>query len=129
MIFARRDTTHERQAELFTKSLRNKSILYRSGTQPSRAAANVCFKASNCHLGDKRTREQIGEEADKLEALELSLPLGENYLENLCEGGHHPAHPRHELFYSGTPAGKKKRRLVTSEMELFFDLAHAKSMP
>ena len=70
---------------------------------------------------DKRTREQMGEEAERLEALGAELKLGEDYLEGLD----------HDLIFR-TPglmpfdphlqAAVERGSVLTSEMEVFFRL-------
>lgn len=73
---------------------------------------------------DKRTREQLGETADVLEAAGAVLSLGESYLDNLDVDmilrtpGMKPYLPPFEK-------ARKKGICVTSEMELFFDLCPA----
>lgn len=115
----------------FYKSLHNKKVSFIGlGRSHRELLPMFASKGAIVTLRDKRTREQIGEEADKLEAFGIKLTLGENYLENLCAEDIILRTPRHELFYSGTPAGKKKRRLCNQRdgaVSLIF--AHAKSMP
>ncbi len=73
---------------------------------------------------DKKSREALGEVASELEALDVSLRLGEDYLSNLSGDvifktpGMRPDVP--ELL-----AAKEKGILVTTEMEVFFDLCPA----
>ena len=73
---------------------------------------------------DRRTREQIGELADKLESLGAELRLGADYLENLeVDMIFRTPGMRFDL-----PELKKARAngiAVTSEMEVFFDLCPA----
>ncbi len=76
-----------------------------------------------CHVTacDKRTREQMGEVAGRLEALGAELKLGESYLEGLD----------HDLIFR-TPGlmpfdehlvkAREKGSVLTSEMEVFFSL-------
>ena len=70
----------------FYKSLHNKKVSFIGlGRSHRELLPMFASKGAIVTLRDKRTREQIGEEADKLEALGIKLTLGENYLENLCE--------------------------------------------
>ncbi len=70
---------------------------------------------------DKRTREQLGETADELEAAGCRLRLGPDYLEGLTEDvifrtpGLHP-------FTKQLQEAKERGAAVTSEMEAFFRL-------
>lgn len=73
---------------------------------------------------DRRSREQLGDTADKLEAAGAALQLGDGYLDNLDMDmilrtpGMKPYLPPFEAARSrGVP--------VTSEMELFFELCPA----
>ena len=73
---------------------------------------------------DKRTAEQLGEVADRLQAAGAVLQLGENYLDHLDVDlilrtpGMKPYLPQFE-------AARTRGITVTSEMELFFDLCEA----
>lgn len=70
---------------------------------------------------DKKTAEELGSQYDALRALGVSFVLGEGYLDTLSEDivfrtpGVHPNHPALETVRS-------RGGLVTSEMELFFEL-------
>ncbi len=70
---------------------------------------------------DKKTEEQLGEIAGELRAMGIRLVLGEHYLDE-TEGeivfrtpGLRPDHPTLE-------AARKRGAVVTSEMEVFFDV-------
>lgn len=70
---------------------------------------------------DKKTAEGLGAQYDALQALGVSFELGERYLDCLPEDvifrtpGVHPDHP-------ALCAARGRGGLVTSEMELFFEL-------
>lgn len=70
---------------------------------------------------DKKTREAIGETAERLEAMGVSLKLGPNYLQGLRQDiifrtpGLRPDVP--ELL-----AAKERGSTITSEMEVFFEV-------
>ena len=70
---------------------------------------------------DKKTAEALAEQYDALTALGVGLSLGEGYLDRLPEDvifrtpGVHPNHP-------ALCAAREQGSLVTSEMELFFEL-------
>ena len=74
---------------------------------------------------DLRTREQMGAEAERLEALGAKLRLGPDYLENLDQDilfrtpGLMPFDPHLE-------AAKARGALITSEMEVFLSLCPCK---
>ena len=73
---------------------------------------------------DRRTAEQLGEVADRLQKAGATLQLGEDYLEKLDADlilrtpGMKPYLPQFE-------AARARGITVTSEMELFFDLCEA----
>ncbi len=73
---------------------------------------------------DRRTREQIGENADMLERAGAELKLGENYLENL-EVDVIFRTPGMSFNLPELENARKKGIAVTSEMEVFFDLCPA----
>lgn len=73
---------------------------------------------------DRRTREQIGETADRLEAAGAELSLGEHYLENL-EVDIIFRTPGMSFNLPELEAARKRGIAVTSEMEVFFDLCPA----
>lgn len=73
---------------------------------------------------DRRTRQQIGENADKLEAAGAELKLGDNYLEDL-EVDVIFRTPGMSFNLPELESARKKGIAVTSEMEVFFDLCPA----
>ncbi len=73
---------------------------------------------------DRRTREQIGENAEMLEAAGAELKLGEDYLEDL-EVDVIFRTPGMSFNLPELEAARKKGIAVTSEMEVFFDLCPA----
>lgn len=111
----------------FYKSLHNKKVSF-IGLGRSHRELILMFasKGAIVTLRDKRTREQIGEEADKLEALGIKLTLGENYLENLCAEDIILRTPGMNYFTPALQQARKSGAFVTSEMELFFDLCPCK---
>ena len=73
---------------------------------------------------DRRTREQIGELADRLENAGAELQLGEHYLENL-EVDVIFRTPGMNFNLPELEKARKRGIAVTSEMEVFFDLCPA----
>lgn len=111
----------------FYKSLHNKKVSFIGlGRSHRELLPMFASKGAIVTLRDKRTREQIGEEADKLEALGIKLTLGENYLENLCEEDIILRTPGMNYFTPALQQARKSGAFVTSEMELFFDLCPCK---
>lgn len=111
----------------FYKSLHNKKVSFIGlGRSHRELLPMFASKGAIVTLRDKRTREQIGEEADKLEALGIKLTLGENYLENLCEEDIILRTPGMNYFTPALQQARESGAFVTSEMELFFDLCPCK---
>ena len=81
-------------------------------------------KGARVYVCDRRTREQLGELADKLENAGAELRLGENYLEKL-EAEIIFRTPGMSFHLPELEAARKKGIAVTSEMEVFFDLCPA----
>lgn len=81
-------------------------------------------KGARVYVCDRRTREQLGELADRLEKAGAELRLGENYLEKL-EVEIIFRTPGMSFHLPELEAARKKGIAVTSEMEVFFDLCPA----
>ena len=81
----------------------------------------LCRSGIQVTACDKRTREELGDTAEKLCSLGAELQLGEDYLDHLHQDiifrtpGLMPFDPHLE-------AAKKRGSVVTSEMEVFFSL-------
>ena len=73
---------------------------------------------------DKRTREQLGEIYDELSALGVALILGENYLDDLS-GEIIFKTPGLRFDHPALLTAKEKGSIITSEMEVFFDICPA----
>ena len=76
---------------------------------------------------DKRSAEQMGEDASKLTALGAKLKLGEDYLEDLDQDIIFRT-PGLLPFDEHLEAAKARGSLVTSEMELFFSLCPCRTI-
>lgn len=85
---------------------------------------NFLEKGARVYVCDRRTREQLGDLADKLEQAGAELRLGENYLEKL-EVEIIFRTPGMSFHLPELEAARKKGIAVTSEMEVFFDLCPA----
>ena len=77
-------------------------------------------------LRDRRTREQIGEEAELLEQQGITLKLGEGYLDGLCEENLILRTPGMNYLTPALQQARESGVAVTSEMELFFELCPCK---
>ena len=76
---------------------------------------------------DKKSHEQLGEVAESLEKKGVSLILGENYLENI-EGDYIFRTPGVRPDIPQIAAAVEKGAVLTSEMELFFELCPARTV-
>ncbi len=81
-------------------------------------------KGARVYACDKRSREQIGELADRIEAAGAELRLGSDYLNNL-EVDIIFRTPGMNFNLPELTDARKKGIAVTSEMEVFFDLCPA----
>lgn len=94
------------------------------GISNSQLILDFLDKGARVFACDKRSREQIGELADRIEAAGAELKLGEGYLDNL-EVDIIFRTPGMSFNLPELSAARKKGIAVTSEMEVFFDLCPA----
>lgn len=85
---------------------------------------NFIEKGATVYACDRRSREQIGELADRIEAAGAELRLGSGYLDDL-EVDIIFRTPGMSFYLPELSAARKKGIAVTSEMEVFFDLCPA----
>lgn len=74
---------------------------------------------------DKRTLEELGENGETLQKLGVKLILGENYLQDLREDIIFRT-PGMRYHLPQLEAARKQGSVVTSEMEVFFELCPCK---
>lgn len=111
--------------ELFKKSIKGKSVAVLgigvSNMPLIRLLHNCGAIITAC---DKKSKEKLGEVYNELASMKAELRLGEGYLENLNQDiifktpGIHPYIP--QLIRA-----KQRGAVITSEMEVFFDLCPA----
>lgn len=110
------------KAQLFFEGVHNQSIAV-IGIGVSNTGLIQLLAAHGAHVTacDRRTRAQLGDAADLLESAGVTLKLGESYLEDLS-----PAilfrTPGMDYHHPVLTALRKDGAVVTSEMEVFFDL-------
>ena len=106
--------------ENYVESIRDQSIGV-IGIGVSNEPLITMLLSSGCHVTacDKRTREEMGDEADKLLALGAELRLGEEYLENLDFDLIFRT-PGLMPFEEHLERARQKGSVITSEMEVFF---------
>ncbi len=109
----------------FFEHIKNKKIaMCGIGISNTPLILDFLAKGAKVYACDRRSRELIGEQADKLEAAGAILRLGEDYLDNL-EVDIIFRTPGMNFNLPELEAARKKGIAVTSEMEVFFDLCPA----
>ena len=94
------------------------------GVSHTQLILDFLSKGAKVYACDKRSREMLGDVADKLEKAGAELRLGDGYLENL-EVDIIFRTPGMNFNLPELEAARKKGIAVTSEMEVFFDLCPA----
>ena len=94
------------------------------GVSHTQLILDFLSKGAKVYACDKRSRELLGETADKLEKAGAELRLGEGYLDNL-EVDIIFRTPGMNFNLPELETARKKGIAVTSEMEVFFDLCPA----
>lgn len=115
------------KAERFFNDIKNKKVAFiGTGVTNNDTIRLFLKKGIDVTLCDKKTREQIGTLADEFEASGAKLSMGETYLDAIynCDIVF-----RAPGVYYNIPELKKAQAMgivVTSEMEVFFDLCPCK---
>ena len=108
--------------DAYVRSLQDKSIAVLGvGVSNTPLIELLCAYGCDVTACDKRTREQMGELAEHLEAIGAKLRLGEDYLENLREQVIFRT-PGLMPFDEHLVRAKEQGSVITSEMEAFFAL-------
>lgn len=116
------------KAERFFNDIKNKKVAFiGTGVTNNDTIRLFLKKGIDVTLCDKKTREQVGELANEFEAAGAKLSLGETYLDAIfnCDIVF-----RAPGVYYHIPELEKVRKMgivVTSEMEVFFDLCPCKT--
>lgn len=106
----------------YVHSLQDKSIaVIGIGVSNTPLIELLCANGCDVTARDKRSREQMGAEGERLEALGAKLKLGEEYLEDLRQDVIFRT-PGLMPFEAHLQAARQRGSLVTSEMEAFFAL-------
>ena len=115
--------------EEYVDSIRDKSIaILGIGVSNTPLIELLCRSGCDVTACDKRSREQMGEEGDRLEALGAKLRLGEDYLEDLTEDVIFRT-PGLMPFEEHLEQARQRGSVVTSEMEAFSGSVPAESLP
>lgn len=127
MSLHRKDGVFMTKAEAFFAEMKNKKVaLIGTGVSHIDLIGLLLKKNIDVTVCDKKSRAEMGELADKLEKGGAKLSLGENYLDAIYKSD---VVFRTPGMYFLSPELQKARDMgivVTSEMEVFFDLCPCK---
>ncbi len=117
----------QKKAELFFESIQNKKVTF-IGMGVSHLDCIKLFvkKGIQVTVADKRTAEQLGENYQTLLKEGVRFELGEDYLDHLCEADIIFRTPGMNFFSPALAKARELGKVVTSEMETFFDLCPCK---
>lgn len=115
------------KAERFFDQLKQKKVLF-IGMGVSHLDCIRLFrkKGISVTVADKRSAEQLGEPYQDLLAQGVRFALGEHYLDSLSETDVIFRTPGMNFFTPALAEARAKGKVVTSEMEVFFDLCPCK---
>ncbi len=119
--------TMSTKAEVFFESIRGKKVTF-IGMGVSHFDCIKLFMQKNIQVtvADKRTAEQLGERYRELSELGVRFELGEHYLEHLSDADIIFRTPGMNFFSPALSKARALGKVVTSEMEVFFDLCPCK---
>lgn len=116
----------ENRAACFFDKLRGKRLTFIGiGVSHTDVIRMLAAKGCRITVRDKRSRDKIGPLCDELEALGVSFILGEDYLKNLS-GDVIFRTPGMKYDTPELIKAKEEGAVITSEMEMFFDLCPCK---
>ncbi len=116
-------------AEMFFDSLKNKKIaLIGFGVSHIDLAKLFVDKNLDVTVCDKREMSQLEEKLVGFDTTKLKFELGENYLENICDYDVIFRTPGMKFYTPELVKAIDKGCVVTSEMEVFFDLCPCKTI-
>lgn len=111
----------------FFKSLKGKRVAFiGAGVSHKQLIEMFCHSGASVTLCDKKELSAFEDYADTLKELGVKLSLGENYLQGLANQDIIMRTPGFEFFTPQLQEQLSKGTIVTSEMELFFELCACK---
>ncbi|MBR4036053.1 MAG: UDP-N-acetylmuramoyl-L-alanine--D-glutamate ligase [Oscillospiraceae bacterium] len=115
------------KANLFFEDLKGKKVAFiGAGVSHKKLIEIFSQKGAVVTLCDKKTLEGFGDYADTLKELGVNLSLGENYLDGLKNQDMIMRTPGFEFYTKELQDQLNSGVMVTSEMELFFQLCPCK---
>ena len=115
------------KAELFFQELKDRKVTFIGmGVSHFDCIKLFAGKGIKVTVADKRTPEQLGERYEELLRIGVRFELGANYLEHLCEADIIFRTPGMNFFSPALSKAREQGKIVTSEMEVFFDLCPCK---
>ncbi len=115
------------KANVFFNSLKGKKVAFiGAGVSHKKLIEIFSQKGAIVTLCDKKQLEGFGEYADTLKQLNVNLSLGENYLDGLKNQDMIMRTPGFEFYTKELQDQLNAGVMVTSEMELFFQLCPCK---
>ena len=110
----------------FYKSIENKTLAFVGiGVSNLPLIKKFAGKCKGLYAYDKKSKEALGDVYKKLENLGVNITAGENYLDDI-KGDIILKSPGIRSDNSGLVKAEKRGALLTSEMELFFELCPCK---
>lgn len=114
------------EAESFFESLRGKTVAFCGIARTNMPVMELFLsKGIKVTARDRKSPEQLGEFAEKLRELGIELISGEDYLGNITEDVLFRA-PGMPYYLPELTAARRAGCVVTSEMEVFFELCPCK---
>lgn len=117
----------ESKAERFFEDMKSKKVAFIGvGVSHTDLIKLFCQKGIPVTVCDKRSAQQMGPVYEELKAIGVRFLLGETYLDTLCDFDVIFRTPGMNFFSPALSKARQMGRVVTSEMEVFFDLCPCK---
>ncbi len=111
----------------FFNSLKDKKVAFiGTGVSHMQTIELFCHKGLNVTVCDKKTKEELGKKYAELKNAGAEFSLGEKYLDNVCGYDVIFRTPGMNWHNEYLVKARNAGRVVTSEMEVFFDLCPCK---
>lgn len=114
--------------EQFFEQMKNQKVVFvGAGVSHRELIALFCRKGIDVTLADKRTAEELGETYRELERAGAAFSLGAHYLDCLDHADVIFRTPGMYFYSPSLAKARENHKIVTSEMEVFFDLCPCKT--